>query len=1056
MSMPAWLNDVPAVSNNDNGAFNPSVDPAVAFMQTPTSANFDFNQLQNPQLQQRMQNGIARNGSPAFANPAYQTQPVVPSKRPRGASDMYGASPRQAPGALPSSRSQTPQQAPYGGAFHGNINGSHPMQAPTPYQHLQHGGSSNASPSPVMQDQHFNPQVMSQRMQTVSPSPFSPAAPPNYGSQVSPPQSDYGSRVDTPQNGGHPYLPGMPYGGVPPQHFTPPPGSGNNGVQSNASVRYAQNTQAMQQQQQQRIQEMRHQQHLARQIQASNEEAAHRHQGGMLSASPAQMAHYQQAAARAQQMQQAVLRQQNPEQFLRQLTQFMNQRGMPFNANPSFSGRPIHPAQLWTVVMKHGGSKKVSAGGGWPAIAGMFQLQYPTAAEELQSYWGSNLYHWEQLLQSFQQSQQRHRPTPNQAAGPPLFQGDNLAIAPDQFSPVKQLHSQNQGAAAMIHARRQSAADFQTPTKPINPQQQQAHLNGYGASSHNHPQNQSQNAFSIVQHGIPAQAQHTHPHVHQPPYTTPARNSLKREPHTEGPQEAEVKWDENTALERCPKHPIGEEFQPNWDDKWYEHIRPNPLATHGGYAVDDFDSDIAGNLGFKQKGADGPVLGMMTALADFVPVVPKIHELGLIDIRALTMSLRSGIHAEVRLALDTLATISGPPPLDVRPMHLLLEDCEELVETLVDCAEEQVEFLAESAAEVSDVMLISPYEDVLRGCRSEMLSLVDVPEFGSLEYDLDRAVERLLCISTILRNLSDLRPNHRLLADPIVVRLMTTVIRYLGTRNMLLRTHRNTLDFTKDVLTFLSNVSQVVDLPGKEEALCILHFLLSFAPSPSPITPGIEGVMFSSYNPSLHRYLPAAVDSLAKLLARDDPNRTFYKSILTADSTTNPPYDLLTRTFGLAIAPIPNHSVAQTGALGIRKPFIAQGILAADILVTLIPSTEHTLARSWLMSQDGFALSLLRLISMLIVKDQSPRQVMQPTRQGQPVDEDAHDWVVITIRGISILRNLAERTKDIDSQSGSIPTSVLPNKDILLRALRTATVDRNVLRQLCAYAGLES
>ena len=1046
--MPAWLNDVPAVSSIDNGVFNPSVDPAAAFIQTPTSGNFDFNQLQNAQLQQRMQNGIVRNGSPAFANPAYQTQPVVPSKRPRGASDMYGVSPRQAPGALPSSRSQTPQ-APYGGAFHVNINGSHPMQAPTPYQHLQHGGSSNTSPSPVMQDQHFNPQAMPQRMQTVSPSPFSPAAPPNYGSQVSPPQSDYGSRVDTPQNGGHPYLQGMPYGGAPPQHFTPPPGSGNNGVQNNAAMRYAhaQNPQAMQQQ---RIQEMRHQQHLAHQIQASNEEAAHRHQGGMLNASPAQMAHYQQAAARAQHMQQAALRQQNPEQFLRHLTQFMNQRGLSFMANPSFGGRPIHPFQLWTVVMKHGGSKKVSAGGGWRAIAGMFQLQYPAAAEELHSYWGSNLYHWEQFLQSFQQSQQRHRPPPNQAAGPPPFQGNNLAVTQDQFSPVKQLHAQNQGAAAMIHARRQSAADFQTPTKPMNPQEQQAHLNGYGASPHTHQQNQSQNAFPIAQPGIPAQALQTHPHVHQPPYTTPARSTLKREPHADVPPQGQTNHDENTALERVKKIPIGEVFEPNWDEKAYTHIRPNQPATHGGYAVTDFDVDIATNIGCQEQSAkEGPpVLGMMKALAQFVPVIPKLQELGVIDIRALTMSLRSGLHAEVRLALDTLATVSVPH--EPRQYHLLLEDCEDLVDTLVDCAEEQVEFLAESAAEVSDMMLISPYEDVLRGCRSEMLSLLDVPEFGSLEYNLDRAVERLLCISTILRNLSEIRPNHRLLADPTVVRFMTTVIRYLGTRNMLLRTHRNTLDFTKDVITFLSNVSQVIDLPGKEDALCILHFLLSFAPSPPPTTPGIAGVMFSSYNPSLHRYLPAAVDSLAKLLARDDPNRTFYKSILTADSTSNPPYDLLTRTFGLAIAPIPNHSVAQS--MDIRKPFIAQGILAADILVTLMPSTEHTLARSWLMSQDGFAMSLLRLISMLI----EPRQVMQPTRQGHPVNPDAQDWVVITIRGISILRKLAERTKDVGSHTGSESISVLPRKDILLRALRTATVDRNVLRQLCAYAGLES
>lgn len=51
---------------------------------------------------------------------------------------------------------------------------------------------------------------------------------------------------------------------------------------------------------------------------------------------------------------------------------------------------------------------------------------------------------------------------------------------------------------------------------------------------------------------------------------------------------------------------------------------------------------------------------------------------------------------------------------------------------------------------------------------------------------------------------------------------------------MVLRTHQNLQDFSKDIVTFLTNVSQEIDLPGKEEAMCILQFLLSFAPSPAP------------------------------------------------------------------------------------------------------------------------------------------------------------------------------------------------------------------------------
>ncbi|MCJ1412410.1 hypothetical protein MMC19_006504 [Ptychographa xylographoides] len=1023
MSMPAWLNDIPAASNNDNGAFNPSVDPSMAFMQTPTSSNFDFNQLQNPQLQQRMQNGLVRHESPAFQTPAYHTQSIVPSKRPRPGTEMYGASPRQTPGTLPSSRSQTPQQAPYLG-FHGNVNGSQQMQAPTPYQHLQHGNSSNASPSPIMQDQHFNSQAIPQRMQTVSPSPFSPAAA-HYGSQASPPHSDYGSRVDTPQNGGNSYVHGMPYGSGQVPHFTPSPGPSNPNGQGGVSAHYAQNGASIQQQQ--RMYDMRQQQ-LVRQLHVTNDAAQQRHQGGMMNPSPAQMANYQQAA-RMQQMQQAMLRPPNPEHWIQNVTRFMHQRSLPFNPNPVVGGRPIHPVQLWSVVMKFGGSKKATASGTWQTVAGTLQLhpvQFPTAAQELQNYWHVNLYPWEQtVLQQFQ-AQQRHRSVPpNQPGMAQAFQGDNATPTHDQFSPVKQLHSQNQVVPVTMHARRPSAAEFQTPGKPSTTSHndtRQTHLNGYTQTQQVHPQNQQQTAFGMHHSGVAPQALSTPSRARQTSYSSTASVGMKNESFAGAVTNIEAGFNQT---------PITDPFLPGRQDLKDRNIKDDAKGTetHGGIQIASID-------------------GLISELIEYRPNVPKVFELGVIDIRALIMSLKSGIHAEVRLSLDTLVSLS------IENRSPSLEDCDDLVETLIDCAEEQVDFLAESAAEVSDVMLISPYEDVVRGCHCEMSSLLDLPEFGTLEYDLDRSVERLICITTILRNYSETKANHRLLAEPFVVRFMTTVIRYLGTRNMLLRTHRNTLDFSKDIVICLSNLSYAIKIPGKEEALCILHFLLSFAPSPPPTVPGIEDVMFSSYSPSVHRYLPPAVDSLAKILARDDPNRTFYKSIFSADSTSSPPYDLLTRTFALAVAPVPHHTRAHLAILEARKPFIAQGMLAAEILVTLIPSTEHSLARSWLMSGDGFATNLLRLVSLLSV-ERPPIPERHPTTR-QVMDPDPQAYGMVTNRGISILRKLAEKAKDSDTLLGSVPFSVLPKRDSLIRVLTTENIDRTVVRQLCALAGLEN
>ena len=40
---------------------------------------------------------------------------------------------------------------------------------------------------------------------------------------------------------------------------------------------------------------------------------------------------------------------------------------------------------------------------------------------------------------------------------------------------------------------------------------------------------------------------------------------------------------------------------------------------------------------------------------------------------------------------------------------------------------------------------------------------------------------------------------------------------------MLLRSNANTLDFMKDVVIILSNISQEIELPAKEQALCLLR-----------------------------------------------------------------------------------------------------------------------------------------------------------------------------------------------------------------------------------------
>ena len=979
-------------------------------MPAPTNASFDFNTIQS----QRLSNGNTRNGSPAFNNPIYQTQAVIPSKRPRPREDSLGASPRQNPGILPTSRSQTPQQLSYPG-FQGAVNGGQQFQGPSPYQHLQHAGTS-ASISPVIQTQTFTPQGGTQRMQTTSPSPFSPGVQ-NFASQASPPHSEHGSRVNTPQNGSQPYTQAMPYAAGPNQPFSPPVG-GPSGA-GGPTVQYNQNPQTPQNVERQRLYELR-----MRQLHANNLVGQHRNQGVPSippTNPPGQVpTPYQIGLARTPQAHQ-MQRPSNPEQFVRNIAQWMQQRGLPLNPNPTVLGRPLPLMQLFGMVVKLGGSKKITDTSQWPDIAKTLQVppaQVMTAAHELQSYWHTNLSVYETWW-----FQSRQRTINEQTRGSQILQGGEIAAAHGQYSPVRHTEPQllDPQRPQFLHPQPPLQTEYQTPPKRINHQQNAAFplkQNGYTTPQQVQVQGGPSSVYTVSQSVAPLP-----PRIRTQPSNSRLVTAIKKEP-TSGAVAGFTRRSIDANWPRRAPEEIGEVFKPR-----IEPLKREELSqSHGGMQALDWKAVIDGLLDAKSD-------------------VPGVEELGVIDIRALTMSLRSGIHAEVRLALDTLATLSN------QPAPPSLEECEDLVEVLIECVEDQVELLAENAAEVSDAMLLSSYEEIVRGCRVEVESLQEVHEFGSLECELDRSVERLICITTILRNLSFSPVNHRLLADPVVIRFMTTVIRYLGTRNMLLRTYRNTLDFTKDVVIYLSNLAQDLDLPGKEEALCFLHFLLSFAPSPPPTANGDEDVTFAPYNPTIHCYFPPAVDSLAKLLARDDPNRTFYRAIFHADSGTVPPYDLLTRSFGLAVAPMPEYRTNVLLAVEARKAYLAQGLLAAEIIAGLIPSSEHALARSWLSSQDGFALNLIKLVSFLA---KSVSQGPQRHPSGRMIETDPHGYSMITFRGLAVLRKLVEKAKDIEGHVNELPPGILPKKESLLGSLLTANMDVNVVRQLCNYSGLEN
>ena len=1003
MSMPNWLNDAQSFPNNENGAFNPTGDPSLAFMQTPTTSSFDFNQ----QLQQRMQNASAHNGSPAYNNPMYPTQSLIPSKRPRPREDSIGESPRQIPGALPASRSQTPQGV-YPG-YQGAMNGNQQFSGTPSYQQFQQAGS-NPSQSPIMPNQSFNPQAPQQRVQTMSPSPFSPATQ-NFGAtHASPPQSEHGSRVNTPQNGTQHYAQVMPYGAGPvPQSFTPPVATTVNGA---ALSQYNQQPQNHQQQQ------LRMQQEALRMRQLQQM----RHQGGTLNSLAQPPNHMSAGQIAALRVQQGPPRPDNQGQLLQAIAQFMQQQQMQFVDRPLIAGRHINSVQLFVNVLKMGGSKRLNTTGSWPKAAqslGIAAEQFPLAGRELQNYWHANLSPYETFMQT--QQQQRQAMADHTRLTNHNQSGDG-GVRQEVFSPTKQMH--NQQGQQLMQPPPHMHAPYQTPQRQMVTAQHEVRpplQNGYMTPQQGQAQGRPSSVYNVPHLGMQA-----------PPRTGPPKEAQK-------PSSAVKKEADDNRAPRTSENKI-----------WKLEPRFARLAEHKIFDVTSLDNgDTAPTYGGVELAPGSNFLGTVDDLLKYKLSVPKVEELGVIDIRALILSLRSGIQGEVRLALDTLASLT----IEQIPLHL--DNCEDLLEALIDCAEDQVDLLADHAAEVSDAMLISSYEEIARGCKIETAMLQDVPEFGTLEYDLDRAVDRLICVTTILRNFSFLEHNHTALADPVVVRFMTTVIRYLGTRTMLLRTNLNALDFSKDVLTFLTNVSQRIDLPGKEEALCILHFLLSFAPSPAPRAAEDEEISFSAYIPAIHRYFPHAVDSLAKLLARGDPNRSYYRSIFAADSSCTPPYDLLTRAFGLAIAAIPEYGHVNTaGLVKLRAPYLVQGLLAAEIIVGLIPSSEHALAHTWLTSRDGCIFSLTKMVSEFSRQPQPSSQ--QRHLSGRMQDNDPHGVITITNRGLAVLKKLAEKAKDAFGSAKKLPPEVMPDKRSVLSALVQANTGDITVAMLSSLFSMDT
>lgn len=1016
MSASRWPNESRPPPNGDSPEFSEANEPMLAFPQVQTGSSLEFNAPQSQQFQQRVQSSKLVDGSPAALNAMYHTSNTIPSKRSRPIDDTMGGSPQAFPVSVPLSRSQTPQ-GNYPG-FHGPMNGGlvqthagyqHPSQSATPKQH-----SSTHNPQSVASNGHH-------RVQTVSPSPFSPAAP-QYGHQASPSHSEDGSRVATPQhttnmqaNSHYGMGAGQSYGAqpIPAMNGTPhpqyPQGSQNDQMIFEARLRQMNQMAAVRGTQQPQAAPFS----PALQV-------------------PHQMTNMQMAQLRAQQGHQGGLRQTQSQHILNSIIQFTRMKRIPFNPNPSIAGKGLNSVSLFFGVVKLGGSGRIAQSQQWPHVASL--LGYPPhlvgiAGQELQNFWQTSLAEYERHWYQSQHNQRQRftaetmraagnthqgEPNPRSAyypSGRPMTDhgGNFMQATPSthvgQQSPLKQnseMHTApnglNDGVAlpspptpSNHHNMRTSLA----PERRVNEIVQTEHRNAKRLHVKN-SQTSGAETWANRKRDLPEMF-------------IPRAFSLELPP-------LQIQDDENGEAGAV------EDQKGRW------------LTSHGGLPVDDID--------FR---------GSVASLLNYKARVASLDELEAVDIRAITMCLRSGISGEIRHALDTVMLLSEQP-------RIYLDQCDELVEALVECANDQVDFLAGHATEVSDIMLINAYEDTIRGCKAELEEIQEPARFGTLEHELQTAVERLTCVTAIFRNSAMFEGSHRALSDPIVLRMMVNVMRYLGTRNMMLRSHQNALDYAKDAVVFLSQIAHRLDLHDKDEALGTLHFLLSFAPLPDPCHAQHDNILFTPYVSSRHPYLPNAVNAFAKLLVREN-NRVLYRSIFQQEACSSQPSELLTRTFAFAVSPVPEANVSTSlERTTVRIPFIAQGLLVAETLIAMIPNTEHALASSWLHSYDEFGSRLMKLVSSLphhLLTHHTSHQQHPHVRP--PVEEvsDPYGHVMVTHRGLIILKKLIEKSKTVDSGSFAARRT-FPSLRTVLSVLEDSRTDLEISRLFCVLRDLDS
>ena len=317
---------------------------------------------------------------------------------------------------------------------------------------------------------------------------------------------------------------------------------------------------------------------------------------------------------------------------------------------------------------------------------------------------------------------------------------------------------------------------------------------------------------------------------------------------------------------------------------------------------------------------------------------PTFHELGKLDIQAISKSIQSKLPAEMGNSLDILAIIAND-----RRWGLPLVHCADLLDTLLDC-------LSEDRAMSKDQTALNfrSYQGLIVEAKHATRKLVkQSPWLGSDRFQAYGWIERAMSVLTILRNLAFTEINQEFIArSPHVANILAETVAEFYSFNVLGEIGALLLlNFAKDMVTLLSLISANLVIHDTRTASILCEFLLTFTTSDChEVSQSI-----TLHNEITDPYLTPAVDTIAKLVSRDSPNRRLFRDfLLTPNSLGDNRRIAAMMAMAMTVIAVPVFTEPLSArSLSTRISQLQHALIIAETIVDFCPDVS-TLPTEWM------------------------------------------------------------------------------------------------------------